>query len=1007
MFRSVTDRDVSPGNPSGAQVGGSAVYTAGHRVTPGATLVVDRATGTTLAVDPSAFAPPAVKAGFTPNLQSVLLTEPVYAGGGGSIAVSAGRDVLARRDAWSESFRAESTRGSTLRGEYTGASTQLWRTGNVGAGDLAQIADSSTNIRINPQLFSTGLGALGGGDIAVDAGRDVAELTVAVDTSITTATIGGTAARSLVSYGGGDIALRIGGDLRGGQIDVASGRATVAVGGDIASSGLLRLAGSVDQPIAPREPDRLRLRVSDATASLTATGSVELAAIAALGVRERTPLNGAGFYTARAGVSVVGNGAVTLDSRGKDIETGFSRDIGSVANTTGILLPGSLSVAALAGDIDLAGPIVLFPSATGQLALFSGGDIAPLTLAMDDGDPSLAPGALSAYGQDTAGTRAYGFAAILPTTDDARRRLLHNERPTHAGDATPAYVFADGNIDRLTLALPKAARIRAGGDISDLIFAGQHLGNGDVTRITAGRDIVASSRVLPVANGAGTANLPVLQGNSIVLGGPGALFVEAGRDLGPFLNSATVRPNGSNVSYAGGIITVGNDYNPWLGSAGAKIYALFGVAGGGDYDALRDYYVDPARVAALDGDLFEQVADANGNKFPDRSKPIYAKILIDWMTERTGTAYADAAAAYAAFTALPPLVQRQFLLDRVYFNELAAPSRPDGPSYLQYIRGYRAVDTLFPATLGYTANDLGGASNGGVKVPTGNLDLRLAALESQRGGDVTILGPGGRVLGGSVVATAAQAARRGQPVAGNNNLFLGNRQAASDPSAAARIFAIPTGFEGVLTLRGGAVRGFTDGDFLLNQARLFTVNGGDVTLWSSNGNLNAGQGAKTSASNPPVVVRFDPNAFSIVDQAGSVTGAGIAALRPNDGGVPSNVTLIAPVGTVDAGDAGVRASGNVFVAAAQVANADNFSAGDTVIGVPGGATVDVSAAAAANATSAAAAQAAAAVNPAAGRGPGERNRITVEVLGFGGDTDDDPCNRTDSSRPPNCPRPIP
>ncbi|MGL4543563.1 MAG: filamentous hemagglutinin family protein, partial [Polymorphobacter sp.] len=114
----------------------------------------------------------------------------------------------------------------------------------------------------------------------------------------------------------------------------------------------------------------------------------------------------------------------------------------------------------------------------------------------------------------------------------------------------------------------------------------------------------------------------------------------------------------------------------------------------------------------------------------------------------------------------------------------------------------------------------------------------------------------------------------------------------------------------------------------------------------------------------------------------------------------SNVALIAPVGTIDAGDAGVRAGGNVFVAGAQVANADNFSADKGTIGIPGGVTgTDSSAAASANATSAAAAQAADAANPG-GANRGDRSRISVEVLGFEGE--DDPCAGSADTRPVNC-----
>ena len=194
----------------------------------------------------------------------------------------------------------------------------------------------------------------------------------------------------------------------------------------------------------------------------------------------------------------------------------------------------------------------------------------------------------------------------------------------------------------------------------------------------------------------------------------------------------------------------------WLGAAGAKVYAMFGVAKGADYDAVRDYYVDPANVAALDGDLFEQVTDANGNAAPDRTRPIYATILTDWMATNAsaellaayGTTQVDASRAYAIFKALPPLVQRQFLLDEVYFNELAQTAQPNGPSHLQYIRGYRAVDTLYPASRGYTANDLSGRSNGGSQIATGNLDLSLAAHDAAGRGAGTIHGPGAPVLGG-------------------------------------------------------------------------------------------------------------------------------------------------------------------------------------------------------------------------------------------------------------------
>ncbi|MGL1544395.1 filamentous hemagglutinin family protein, partial [Vibrio parahaemolyticus] len=44
------------------------------------------------------------------------------------------------------------------------------------------------------------------------------------------------------------------------------------------------------------------------------------------------------------------------------------------------------------------------------------------------------------------------------------------------------------------------------------------------------------------------------------------------------------------------------------------------------------------------------------------------------------------------------------------------------------------------------------------------------------------------------------------------------------------------------------------------------------------------------------------------------TGAGIATLNPIPEVRPGNVDLIAPLGTIDAGEAGIRVSGNVNLA---------------------------------------------------------------------------------------------
>jgi hypothetical protein len=545
-----------------------------------------------------------------------------------------------------------------------------------------------------------------------------------------------------------------------------------------------------------------------------------------------------------------------------------------------------------------------------------------------------------------------------------------------------------------------------------MMFFGQNILNTDITRIVAGRDIVGTTELVqPVISASEELGPPLaaVEGNTFIIGGPGSFFLEAGRNAGPFLNSADtdgfVSVNGESpvstgpLSYAGGVISIGDEWNPWLQSTGSNLYVEFGVGKGADYDQFANYYLNPANLAELPGYLFVQTTDSAGNMTPNRSDPIYAPILISWLQQNWsaqlvaayGTTNISFQQAYSVFTTLPELQQRIFLIDDVYFNELTQTSIPSGPSYKEYSRGYTAVNLLFPASLGYTQNNLSGGANGANQtVETGNLDLRLAAIETVYGGNIYLLGPGGDVLGGSTVATSAQAALHSY----NGGLLYSGY--ANDAPFAASIETIPAGYEGILTLRGGSIDTFTDTDFLLNQSRLFTEDGGDIAMWSSNGDLNAGEGPQTSANFPPVVVQTDDDLYTQVDSVGGVTGAGIAAFEPGPGIAPPDVFLIAPRGTVDAGAAGVRVAGDLFVAAFAVANANNFSVGGTSVGVPGAATVDVGTQTSASAASAASAQAAAtASNSARGLGD-DQSLITVDVLGYAGSEcppDDKKCKK--------------
>lgn len=997
---------------SGFQRGGVAIYTAGALVDPVAVMATDAATGLQVTLDPSTFMTVDGNVGVlnygygvatagTKGLAGILVSNPVYAQGGGGVSLAAGGNVLGRRDAYNEDrlFQADNNispspvAGGVDQVNFIGRYDQPWRTGTIGAPNTS----ADTNILINPQLFTEGVGAIGGGNVTVKAGGKVSDLTVAADTTATTGkATGGVAAGQVdqgqLTYGGGNVTIAAAGNLLGGRVDVASGRADIVVGSGVLSAGPVKLGASSSG--GQVVDNTLRLRLADATIDVAAHGDAAVQGIAALGVQNETVDNNAismlsnsyaaNFYSAAAGVSIVADGSVTLANTGRDI-------LLTASGIASAVLPGSLTAVALTGNLNLNSnalvpAVLLDPSRTGTLTLAAGVDILPVNLAMLDSEPGP----------------ANAFPIVLPDTPFAQLLAQHDPSIPHQNDPVPNRIYAGLDIQNLLLSVPKQTRIGAGRDIVNMMFFGQNLNSGDISRIVAGRDITATTALenatvfTPLGSITTPTQEPTVQGNTFILGGPGSLMLEAGRNLGPFLNSATIATKNGQESFGGGVITVGNAWNPYLAPQGANIYAEFGVAEGQDFNALLNYYLNPANAAALPDYLFSETANANNILVADRSQFIYAPQLIAYMQANQtaaliaayGTSTVTYDQAYTAFAALPPLQQRPFLL-QIYFNELSLTAVP-GPTFNQYQRGYRAVNLLFPSSLGYTANSLTGGTNGAnATVPTGNLDLRLATIETQFGGNIDILGPGGRVLAGSTVATAQQAARRYSDAA---YLFAGNAGGNTQVDGVLTadgigpvnvINSIPAGYEGILTLRGGAISTFTDGDLVLNQSRLFTEEGGNITMWSSNGDLNAGQGPKTSSNFPPVVVKIDNDAFSQLDQASAVTGAGIAAFKPAPGLPAPDVFLIAPRGTVDAGAAGVRFSGNIFISALHVANADNFTniGSGVAIGLPPtNTTVQIGSQTAA--AGAAAIQAAQAAVAATSNVP-ERSIITVDVLGFG------------------------
>jgi hypothetical protein len=258
------------------------------------------------------------------------------------------------------------------------------------------------------------------------------------------------------------------------------------------------------------------------------------------------------------------------------------------------------------------------------------------------------------------------------------------------------------------------------------------------------------------------------------------------------------------------------------------------------------------------------------------------------------------------------------------------------PSLGNYDSGFAAIADLFPGNDAWQ----------------GDITLTSRDIKTENGGNIDIFAPGGQLT-------------VGLPVGG----------LASD--------------QGILTVRGGDISIFTNQNVNVGVSRIFTLQGGNEIIWSSTGNIAAGSASKTVQSAPPTRVIVDPQSGNVEpDPAGLATGGGIGVLATLVGVAPGDVDLIAPAGSIDAGDAGIRSSGKINVSAVQVLNASNIQASGTVTGTPPPpAAPNIAGIASASNTSAASSNAAAEVAKQE-HAPVQQEEfpsiITVEVLGFGG-----------------------
>ncbi|HHX2326961.1 TPA: filamentous hemagglutinin family protein [Pseudomonas aeruginosa] len=845
------------------------------------------------------------------------------------------------------------------------------------------------------QVGFTGIGTLGGGDLSLKVAGDAGVIeartsSVPQETSQRSQglvlAVGGSgrvgADGQLTLSGGGDMDVRIGGALNpltpfdqgsslyGAMVNLrgnAQVRATSLGGIDL-------IYGRLDSDQVPGERRAYDPFVStlglanggptlvpgDATFSLNSLGDLVLQGVVDPG---RTPLMNGTPYTSASGVEGYGlsgfslwteRTAIDLTSAGGNL-TPVSQGRTEQDTDSALVYPAKLSAVALTGSLYYGNAtlrenarsdrtaLVLAPSSQGRLDLLAGDSIYA-------GGYSISRSGASTGSLATPLNPSYqGYTGITRQVDN-----LSSDGSRADTNHFPLFAFGANSVSGEWGAALEPSRFYAlAGDLvgvdsgrllrytgtSDVRFGQLRYEGHGAVRMIAGRDIVSS--------GTGLGSERTASDNMGVYASSGNLFVntsatdvslvQAGRDI-LYGNFNVAGPGSLEISAGRNLLMNDEVAVTSLGAvaagdtrSGASIVLQAG-ASQADYSGFLRRYLELDNLAQAGTPLAEQ---------PGKVVRIYENELIEWLSGRYGFS-GDALQAREFLAGLSAEQQRIFARE-VYFAELKAGGREynevGGVRQGSYLRGRNAIAALFPE-----------------RDPAGNPisyegDIVMyggAGVHTNFGGDIQLLTPGGQQVFGI--------------------------EGEAPPSTA-----------GVVTQGVGNIRSYALSSILLGQSRVMTTFGGDIQIWSAEGDINAGRGSKTTVVYTPPRRIYDAwGNVSLSPQVPS-TGAGIATLNPIPEVAPGDIDLIAPLGTIDAGEAGIRVSGNVNVAALQVVNAANIQTQGQSSGIPLVASVNTGALTSASAAASSATQAAEDVSRQQQAAARQRmpSVITVQVLGFG------------------------
>ncbi len=859
--------------------------------------------------------------------------------------------------------------------------------GSITYNDLVDPA-ASTTWWVDYSNFFEGVGTLGGGDVELIAGNDIVNVDAVAPTNARMA--GKDAAGNIapnedlmLELGGGDLLVRAGNDIDGGIYYVERGNGVLVAGGEIttnkARSPSFGTLQGVDDPQDERTWLPTTLFLGKGAFSVSARKDVLIGPtlnpfLLPAGLNNKlwyatyfsTYSPTSSVDVSSLGGSVTHRLSVTLEDESASspifqtwlkIQNLFDSSKLSTGNpvalsaayyqpwirlaeksledftTTISLSAPTLRSVSFGGDVNMVGDLTLFPSASGTLELLAAGQILGFQENGIGKNDSKVTGVLWESSQINLSD---ADPALLNGVLSPSGRLVGGDILLESFfDETGSFSGASSAIN-VKQALHARGVLHAG-DLQPMrIYAAA----GDVTglalfsaksaRVLAAQDITDVSFYIQNANEEDVS------------------VVSAGRDIIPYnantalrtqsLSSGNIIGTGENplagdIQISGpGTLQVLAGRNIDLGTGGVNVDGTgSGITSIGN---ARNPFLPTGGANLVVGAGLGDLANGLGGSTLDLEA-----FIEQYVTGGNGAAYLEELEV-EDFESLSEEEKNRVALEVFYLVLRDAGRAAVGGEEGGYSEGFAAISSLFPESSSQ-----------------GDILARARDIRTKNGGSISLFAPGGKLELSSTIGT-------------------GNSE-------------IPPG---VVTESGGNINIFTEGDVNIGIGRIFTLRGGNIIIWSSTGDIAAGTSSKTVQSAPPTRVLIDPQSgYLETDLAGLATGGGIGVLATVAGLEPGDVDLIAVEGVVDAGDAGIRASGNLNIAATAVLNAGNISTGGTTSGVPSAPTVaapNVGGLTSGSASTAAANNAANSVANQAAQQPQEGietpSIITVEVLGYGG-----------------------